>query len=35
VPKFNKMMSDAGVQYFKVDVNSVPAAAFGGRGGGQ
>ncbi|HWC95279.1 MAG TPA: hypothetical protein VG456_00980 [Candidatus Sulfopaludibacter sp.] len=35
VPKFNKMMSDAGVQYFKVDLNSVPAAAPGGRGGGQ
>ncbi len=32
VPKFNKMMSDAGVQYFKVDLNSVPAATFGGRG---
>ncbi len=30
VPKFNKMMSDAGVQYFKVDLNSVPAATFGG-----
>src|SRR5581483_4602281 len=26
VPKFNKLMSDNGVQYFKVDVNSVPAA---------
>jgi hypothetical protein len=35
VPKFNKMMSDAGVQYFKVDLNSVPAATFGGRGGGE
>ncbi len=35
VPKFNKMMSDAGVQYFKVDLNSVPAATFGGRGGGD
>ena len=35
VPKFNKMMSDAGVQYFKVDLTSVPAATFGGRGGGD
>ncbi len=35
VPKFNKMMSDAGVQYFKVDLNSVPAATLGGRGGGE
>jgi len=32
VPKLNKLMTDAGVQYFKVDLNSVPAAA-GGRGG--
>jgi hypothetical protein len=31
VPKLNKLMTDAGVQYFKVDLNSVPAA--GGRGG--
>lgn len=35
VPRFNKMMSDSGVQYFKVDLNSVPAATFGGRGGGE
>ncbi|HTX35754.1 MAG TPA: hypothetical protein VME43_12065 [Bryobacteraceae bacterium] len=34
VPKLNKLMTDAGVQYFKVDLNSVPAAAGrGGRGG--
>ena len=32
VPKLNKLMTDAGVQYFKVDLNSVPAAT-GGRGG--
>jgi len=32
VPKLNKLMTDAGVQYFKVDLNSVPAAG-GGRGG--
>ena len=36
VPKFNKQMADAGVQYFQVNLNAVPAApAFGGRGGGQ
>jgi hypothetical protein len=34
VPKLNKLMTDAGVQYFKVDLNAVPAAAGrGGRGG--
>jgi hypothetical protein len=35
VPKLNKLMIDAGIQYFTVDVNSVPAQAFGGRGGGK
>jgi photosystem II stability/assembly factor-like uncharacterized protein len=35
VPKFNKMMADAGVQYFTVNPNNVPAATFGGRGGGE
>jgi photosystem II stability/assembly factor-like uncharacterized protein len=34
VPKLNQMMKDAGVGYFTVNVNTVPApAAFGGRGG--
>jgi photosystem II stability/assembly factor-like uncharacterized protein len=35
VPKLNKLMQDAGVQYFTVDINSVPAAQGGGRGGGN
>jgi hypothetical protein len=35
VPKLNKVMSDAGVAYFRVDLNAVPAAAPAGRGGGQ
>ena len=36
VPKLNKMMSDAGVSYFTVmDPAAVPAAATGGRGGGE
>ena len=35
VPKLNKLMIDAGIQYFTVDVNSVPAQSFGGRGGGR
>ncbi len=35
VPKFNKQMADAGVQYFTVNLNAVPAAAQGGRGGGN
>jgi hypothetical protein len=35
VPKLNKMMADAGVQYFKVNLNvAVPTPAFG-RGGGN
>jgi hypothetical protein len=34
VPKLNKLMVDAGVPYFTVDVNSVPAQT-GGRGGGN
>jgi hypothetical protein len=34
VPKLNQMMKDAGVGYFTVNVNAVPAPApFGGRGG--
>jgi hypothetical protein len=35
VPKLNKVMSDAGVAYFRVDLQAVPAAAAGGRGGGN
>jgi len=35
VPKLNKVMSDAGVDYFRVDLNAVPAAPAGGRGGGN
>ncbi len=35
VPKFNKLMADAGVQYFTVNLSTVPAATFGGRGGGN
>lgn len=36
VPKLNKLMADAGVQYFNVNLNAVPAATnFGGRGGGN
>jgi hypothetical protein len=34
VPKLNKMMADAGVQYFTVNLN-VPAAPAFGRGGGN
>jgi photosystem II stability/assembly factor-like uncharacterized protein len=33
-PKLNKALADAGVPYFNVDLNSVPAATFG-RGGGR
>ena len=35
VPKLNQVMKDAGVAYFRVDLNAVPAAAAGGRGGGN
>jgi hypothetical protein len=35
VPKLNKVMSDAGVAYFRVDLQAVPAAPAGGRGGGN
>jgi len=35
VPKLNKVMSDAGVTYFKVNLEAVPAAPAGGRGGGN
>jgi len=35
VPKLNKVMTDAGVAYFRVDLNAVPAAPTGGRGGGN
>ena len=35
VPKFNKLMADAGVQYFTVNLSAVPAPAPGGRGGGN
>jgi photosystem II stability/assembly factor-like uncharacterized protein len=34
MPKLNKVMADAGMQYFKVDLSNAPAAAFG-RGGGN
>jgi hypothetical protein len=34
VARLNKLMQDAGVQYFTIDINSVPAAQ-GGRGGGN
>jgi photosystem II stability/assembly factor-like uncharacterized protein len=34
-PKLNKVMSDSGVQYFTIDLNSVPPSAQGGRGGGN
>jgi hypothetical protein len=34
VPKLNKMMADAGVQYFTVNLNVAPPAA-AGRGGGN
>ena len=33
-PKLNKVLADAGVPYFTVDTNNVPAATFG-RGGGR
>ena len=33
-PKLNKTLADAGVPYFTVDTNNVPAATFG-RGGGR
>jgi hypothetical protein len=33
VPKLNKAMVDAGVPYFTVNVNTVPAPAAGARGG--
>jgi hypothetical protein len=32
VPKLNKQMADAGVGYFTVNVNAVPAGGRGGRG---
>ena len=35
VPKLNKLMQDAGVPYVTIDINSVPAAQGGGRGGGN
>jgi Sortilin, neurotensin receptor 3, len=35
VPKLNKLMTDAGVTYFRVDLNAVQAAPAGGRGGGN
>jgi hypothetical protein len=36
VPKLNKLMLDSGVPYFNVmDPSAVPAAAGGGRGGGN
>ncbi len=34
MPKLNKVMTDAGMQYFKVEMSNAPAAAFG-RGGGN
>ena len=35
VPRFNKLMADAGVQYFTVNLNTVPPPTGGGRGGGR
>jgi hypothetical protein len=35
VPKLNQVLKDAGVNYFRVDLNAVPAAPAGGRGGGN
>jgi hypothetical protein len=32
VPKLNKQMTDAGVPYFTVNLNSAPAGGRGGRG---
>jgi hypothetical protein len=34
MPKLNKAMSDAGMQYFRVEMSNAPAQAFG-RGGGN
>ncbi len=34
MPKLNKVMSDSGMQYFKVEMSNAPAPAFG-RGGGD
>ena len=34
MPALNKTLASAGVPYFTVDTNNVPAATFG-RGGGQ
>jgi photosystem II stability/assembly factor-like uncharacterized protein len=34
MPKLNKAMSDAGMQYFKVEMSNAPAQTFG-RGGGN
>ena len=34
MPKLNKVMADAGMQYFKVELSNAPPAAFG-RGGGN
>jgi hypothetical protein len=33
IPKLNKVMSDAGVAYFRVDLDAVPAASAGGGRG--
>ena len=35
VPSLNKLMQDAGVPYFTVDITNVPPAVQGGRGGGN
>jgi photosystem II stability/assembly factor-like uncharacterized protein len=34
MPKLNKVMADAGMQYFRVELSNAPPAAFG-RGGGN
>ena len=35
MPKLNKVMTDAGMQYFKVEMSNAPAAPAFGRGGGN
>ena len=35
MPKLNKVMADAGMQYFRVEMSNAPAAPAFGRGGGN